>query len=97
METNKLNDEELEQINGGVYCPASSGKVDSRDKIVFRFNKGDIVNFKGGITGGFLKGIIVTPVYSGSSKGIYYPSYIVESFLNKERISLKQDQIYIQY
>ena len=56
METNKLNDEELEQVNGGVFCPASSGIVDSRDKIVFRFNKGDIVNFKGGITGGFLKG-----------------------------------------
>ena len=97
METNKLNDEELEQINGGVYCPASSGEVDSRDKIVFRFNKGDIVNFKGGITGGFIKGVIVTPVYSGSSKGVYYPSYIVQSFFKNEMLCLNQDQIYIQY
>ena len=96
METNKLNDEELEQVNGGVFCPASSGIVDSRDKIVFRFNKGDIVYFKG-VGTGFLTGRIVTQVYTGGAKGVYYPSYIVESFLNKERICLNQDQIYIQY
>ena len=96
METNKLNDEELEQINGGVYCPASSGIVDSRDKIVFRFNKGDIVYFKG-VGTGFLTGQIVSQVYTGGAKGVYYPSYIVQSFFKNEMLCLNQDQIYIQY
>ena len=41
METNNLNDQQLEQVNGGVYCPAQSGVVESREQVVFIFKKGE--------------------------------------------------------
>ena len=100
METKNLNDQQLEQVNGGVYCPAQSGVVESREQVVFIFKKGDIVNFKGGVGGigtGYIKGEVITPVYNSDARNRFYPSYIVRSFLKNEMICLKQDEIYIQY